>query len=149
VRWEDPSTGAKVIYLAFGFEGIGGPARTTALQFLQKALTWLALPTAVHGQRPAGAVPETFRLLPPYPNPFNASTLVTVELPVKARLRLVVVNAAGQVTRVVVDEVRAAGRYRERWDGCDALGRPVASGVYYLQAEADHLRDSCKVVVLR
>ncbi len=149
VRWHDDSTGAKVVFLAFGFEGIGGPARTTAVQFLQEILAWFATPASLQGENVSSSVPHSFRLLPPYPNPFNAATLVTVELPVRTRLRLTVVNCAGQVVRVLVDELRAAGRYRERWDGCDDQGRPVASGVYHLCAQADDVRDSAKVVVLR
>ncbi|MBC7187098.1 MAG: hypothetical protein H5U38_08700 [Calditrichaeota bacterium] len=149
VHWEDPRTGAKLVYLAFGFEGIGGPARTTAAQLLQKILAWFTLPSGVELDRPSAMLPGSFGLLPPYPNPFNSSVAVVVELPAKARLRLAVINAAGQVTRVLLDEPRAAGRYRERWDGCDAQGNPVASGVYYLRAEAGPLRDSTKVVLLR
>ncbi|MCR4439269.1 MAG: M1 family aminopeptidase [bacterium] len=149
VHGQDARTGAKLVYLAFGFEGIGGPSKTTATQLLQKILAWFALPSGVHPDRPSALLPESFRLLPPHPNPFNSSVVVLVELPAKARLRLTVVNAAGQVTRVLVDEQRAPGRYRERWDGCDAQGNPVASGVYYLQAEAGNMRDSSKVVLLR
>lgn len=149
VRWHDDSTGAKVVFLAFGFEGIGGPARATAVQFLQKILAWFTMPASLQGEDLPSTVPQSFRLLPPHPNPFNSSTVVTVELPVRGRLRLMVVNSAGQVVRVLVDELRAAGRYRERWDGCDEQGRPVASGVYHLCAQADKLQESAKVVVVR
>ncbi|MDZ7378896.1 MAG: M1 family aminopeptidase [candidate division KSB1 bacterium] len=149
VRWHDPATGAKLIYLAFGFEGIGGPSRSTATQFLQKMLAWFALPAAVEGQERFTGVPVKFRVLPPFPNPCNESTAFLVELPERARLRVMVVNAAGRLVRVLVDEVREAGRYRETWDGRDLLGTPVSSGVYIVRAEANSLRDSTKLLVLR
>ncbi len=149
VRWHDPITGAKLIYLAFGLEGIGGPSRTTPRQFLQKMISWCSLSTPVKDRGQCPTVPQGFGLLPPFPNPCNESTAIMVELPQKARVRVAVVNAAGRLTRTLMDEVRAPGRYRIVWDGRDLLGNHVASGVYLVHAEVGSLRDSRKLVLLR
>ena len=39
-------------------------------------------------------------------------------------------NLLGQQVRVLVNGSQAAGQYQVRWDGRDAFGRDVATGVY-------------------
>ena len=47
------------------------------------------------------------------------------------RATLRVYDSVGQLVKTLSDAPAAAGRYRARWDGRDAGGRPVASGVYF------------------
>ncbi len=65
-----------------------------------------------------------------HPNPFNPVTTINYSLPDESHVRLVIYSALGQEVRRLVDEVKSVGRYSVRWDGRDALGRPVSSGVY-------------------
>ena len=64
-------------------------------------------------------------------------------------MRLSLFNSLGQKVRVLVDEHRAAGRFEEIWDGTDANGQPVASGVYiYLLEAGDKFTQDRKMTLL-
>jgi len=69
------------------------------------------------------------------PNPFNPTVEIAYELARSGPLRLVVVDARGREVCVLADGIAAAGAQRWRWDGRDAAGRTVASGVYVLRLE--------------
>ena len=76
---------------------------------------------------------EEFRLGQNYPNPFNPSTTIDYRVPTAAKVTLVVYDIMGNKIRRLVDGFKAAGIYRAVWDGKDASGKQVASGVYFYQ----------------
>jgi len=71
-----------------------------------------------------------------YPNPFNPTVNIPLELAGDGHVKLVVYDMSGRQVAVVLDQVRSAGEYLERWNGRDTAGRQVASGAYYLRMEA-------------
>jgi hypothetical protein len=81
-------------------------------------------------ERPAAGMPSRFGLSQNYPNPFNPSTRVQFDLPKASRVTLTVVDATGRVIRSLVDASLAAGVHEAVWDGTNATGNPVATGVY-------------------
>lgn len=83
------------------------------------------LPNGVTGvsDRP---LPTVFALDQNYPNPFNPSTTIEFQLPKESRVTLEVYNLIGQRVATLVDEIRAAGYYVQRFDGAH-----LGSGVYF------------------
>lgn len=77
-----------------------------------------------------------FRISPGAPNPFRASTCVTVDLPDARLVDARIHDATGRVVRHLGDAVLAPGRHLLVWDGQDDGGRRVASGVYLLRVDA-------------
>ena len=51
-------------------------------------------------------------------------------------MRLVVYNILGQRVRVLVDAAKGPGVHSVQWDGRDASGRQVATGLYIYRIEA-------------
>jgi len=84
-----------------------------------------------------------------HPNPFNPRTVITYTIGNAGRIRLSIHDAAGRFVRVLADERRAAGTYREVWDGTDGSGRNVVSGVYFYRLDAQTFRDTKKMILLR
>ncbi|RMD95788.1 MAG: T9SS C-terminal target domain-containing protein, partial [Calditrichaeota bacterium] len=74
--------------------------------------------------------PESFALRPNYPNPFNAGTRISYDLAKKGEVSLSIFNLRGQLVRQFRFSAQGPGRYHISWDGRDAAGRPMASGVY-------------------
>jgi hypothetical protein len=74
--------------------------------------------------------PKAFALGNNYPNPFNPSTSIPVELPHTADIALRVYNILGEEVRTLFSGTLAAGRYTFEWDGKSNHGSAVASGVY-------------------
>jgi hypothetical protein len=72
-----------------------------------------------------------------WPSPFTGSVSVSFELPRPSRVRVTVHDAAGRSLRALADGDRSVGRHFATWDGADASGRPVASGVYFVRMESN------------
>jgi beta-glucanase (GH16 family) len=65
------------------------------------------------------------------PNPFNPRTAIEFEIVTSGFAELAVYDVAGRWIQSLVRGPRPAGHYRIDWDGEDAAGRAVPSGVYY------------------
>ncbi len=72
-----------------------------------------------------------------HPNPFNPSTRLSFSLPVAQRARVVVHAADGRLVAVLHDGPLASGSQAFAWDGRDARGRPLASGVYLARLDGE------------
>ena len=97
----------------------------------------------------ASALPSRYVLAQNYPNPFNPETTIRFELHAEGAMRLEVYNLSGQVVRTLVDEYRSAGRYSVVWDGTDAAGRGLASGVYLYRIVAGEFAQTRKLILMR
>jgi hypothetical protein len=83
------------------------------------------------------------------PNPFNPSTQILFEIPGSMHVSLVIYDVAGRMVRELVDERREAGSHTVRWNGADASGRPVSSGVYYARLSAGNVTQSRPLTLVR
>ncbi|MDP1675273.1 MAG: T9SS type A sorting domain-containing protein, partial [Bacteroidota bacterium] len=89
-------------------------------------------PTSVreHPTASSTLLPEQYSLEQNYPNPFNPTTNIVYNLANSGPVRLEVFNIIGQKVATVVDEVQNAGTWNVRWNGSDAAGKQVSSGIY-------------------
>jgi hypothetical protein len=76
----------------------------------------------------AQTFPATFMLEQNYPNPFNPKTVVSCQLSVPSRVRLVVYDMLGREVATLLDGQKEPGRYEVMFDGTG-----LASGVYLYQ----------------
>ena len=100
------------------------------------------------------ARPEKTLLLANYPNPFNPETWIPYELATDTDVRLTIYNTQGVVIRTLQFGHQSAGYYTGRdraayWDGRNALGEQVASGLYFYQLETDEMSLMRKMVILK
>lgn len=104
------------------------------------AIDFLLLPEQAgmaEGDAP-GALPALVALGPATPSPFAVSTEIAFALGAPARVWLRVFDAHGRVVRELVPGAEcAAGAHRVRWDGRDAEGSAVPSGVYWAGIRAE------------
>jgi flagellar hook assembly protein FlgD len=84
-----------------------------------------------------------------FPNPFNPETVIKFNLPQASPVTLRVYNILGQVVNTLVNEPLDAGSHSVRWDGKNAQGRDVASGVYFYRATAGGYESIQKMTLLR
>ena len=80
--------------------------------------------------------PLSFELFQNYPNPFNPETRITYHLAEEVYTRLVIYNPRGQIVRRLVDRTQNQGAYTVTWDGRDAFGNRLPSGVYIYRLRA-------------
>ena len=84
-----------------------------------------------------------------FPNPFNASTSISVTLPEAGEVDIEVYNILGQAVRRLFRGYRPAGVYQLAWDGRDDDGRAAASGVYLVSAQRGGVRYLARMTLLR
>ena len=94
-------------------------------------------------------LPTDFNLHQNYPNPFNPSTTLRFDLPVAAEVYLVVYDLQGQEVVRLVDGCRGAGYHQLVWDGRDARGRAVPTGLYIARLLTPEYTRSIKLVLLK
>jgi hypothetical protein len=98
-----------------------------------------------------GALPA--RLLPNAPNPFNPATELRFALDGPGQAALNVYDLQGRLVRAFTAARFEAGTHAVTWDGRDAAGRSVASGVYEVvlsaRVGAQMVRQSRSVVLVQ
>ena len=105
------------------------------------------LPTAIEAT--AAPTPASWSLLPNYPNPFNAGTILPFLAPDSAPAALHIYNLHGQKVRTLTTGQVAAGYGEAAWDGRDHSGHVVASGVYLYRLETEGVELTRKLLFLR
>jgi hypothetical protein len=92
----------------------------------------ITLANIISSVEPArNAQPQSYDLVGAYPNPFNPSTRIALQLPSSARVHLEVYTAQGSLVKVLLDDQMGSGRHEVVWDGTNRLGQTVASGEYF------------------
>jgi flagellar hook assembly protein FlgD len=83
------------------------------------------------------------------PNPFNPSTELSFELTHEGAVSLEIFDLSGRRVRTLLDGIFSAGVHRAPWDGSDATGAPVASGVYLVRVRSGDSVDQQRLVLLK
>ncbi len=145
----DSGTGAHLYMVPVLLGGLeDGPEPSTRLEYVTRILEDLGLTgtTGIDGQI-AG---RSNWLAQNAPNPFNPATTIRFSVAHEgAHVSLRVYDVAGKLVRELVNGTTPAGEHEARWDGRNASGVPVASGVYFSRMEADGWAASRKMVLLK
>ena len=98
--------------------------------------------------------PEKTRLLANYPNPFNPETWIPYQLAASSKVQITIYNSAGKEVRTLSLGHQSEGYYTDRsraayWDGRNAIGEQVASGVYFYTLITDRMSATRKMLILK
>jgi hypothetical protein len=99
----------------------------------------------------ASGRPSVFALLPNRPNPFNEGTLIAYILPDEGsqKVTLRIFNVLGQEVETLLEEYQGGGLHLMPWNARGTHGRPISSGIYFLELQAGNRRQVRKLVLLR
>lgn len=107
---------------------------------------WTCDPTAVVEPSAPVRSPLALRC---QPNPFNASTTIAFEVPTTSFVRVRIYDGLGKRIRDLMDAEFPAGSHSITWDGRDAAGNAVASGVYLYRVDAAGTAESRSMVLVK
>lgn len=93
---------------------------------------------------PAFLSPNTVKLYPPNPTPFNAVVLLEFDLPHPAAVVLKVLDPAGREISILFQGYKEAGRHAMTWNAAD-----LASGIYFVSLRADGKHLVRKAVLIK
>ena len=98
--------------------------------------------------------PKQTLLMQNYPNPFNPETWIPYRLSEAGPVSLSFYDSKGKLIRTFPLGYQAAGFYQNQgravyWDGRNAIGEPVASGVYFYQLVTPTFQQTRRLVILK
>jgi PKD repeat protein len=117
----------------------------------QLNITFTLLPGATGvPETPAPSPMQELTLESPVPNPFNPSTTIRFALAHDAsHVTLDLYDVQGRRVRVLWDGPLSRGRHERTWDGRNAAGAPVATGIYFVRLQAGAEEQVRQAVLIR
>ena len=102
----------------------------------------------------AALIPKETALLPNYPNPFNPETWIPYQLAKPADVTFTIYAVNGQVVRRLTLGHQLPGTYQSKsravyWDGRNAVGEPIASGIYFYTLSAGDFAATRKMLIIK
>ena len=84
-----------------------------------------------------------------FPNPFNPSTTIEFSLPQAQDVTISIYDSKGRFVVDLAAGQRPGGNHSVTWDGRDANGQAVASGVYFYRMTAGNQTVTRKLVMIK
>jgi hypothetical protein len=94
-------------------------------------------------------IPEEYALAQNYPNPFNPTTQIQFSIPEQANVTLTIYDITGREVTKLVNEALGTGMYTATWDGRNANGQLVSSGVYLYRIQAGSFVQTKRMVFIK
>ena len=115
-----------------------------AVRLLYKSLGWTPLSVkAISG------VATEFALSQNYPNPFNPTTNIRFSLPNEQHVKLQIFDITGALVKTLIDQAIRGGNMEVAWDGTNAAGTKVSSGMYLYRLQAGEFSTVKKMVLMK
>ncbi|MCZ7609688.1 MAG: T9SS type A sorting domain-containing protein [Ignavibacterium sp.] len=112
--------------------------------YLQGAIiNGIKMGTIVAVENEDNTVPNNFSIKP-YPNPFNSSTTLEINLPITGLTELSVYNTLGQKIATLIDEQKSTGNYNIQFNAAH-----LSSGVYFVLLKHNNLITKEKIILLK
>ncbi len=124
-----------LLFIRDDLAGGGGTGISARAQLLGEVF-------ASWGKSPGGPaigaedLPHRFEVAQNYPNPFNPSTTIKFALPSRGHVIVRVFNVRGELVATLQDGVMEGGPQSVVWNGRDATGSSVSSGIYLYKVAA-------------
>lgn len=97
----------------------------------------------------SGIIIDEYALFPNFPNPFNPQTTIRYALKERIHVKLDIYNINGQLVKRLIDEEQNMGYREARWNGTNAENQRVASGLYFIQFQAEDFIKTQKMVLIK
>ncbi len=98
--------------------------------------------------------PKHSQLLQNYPNPFNPETWIPYRLSEDSNVSITIYDATGSVVQTLSLGFQSVGFYQDRgraayWDGKNASGEKVASGLYFYQLTTEAFQQTRRLIIVK
>ncbi len=93
--------------------------------------------------------PVQYQLYPGHPNPFNPTTTLGFDLPAATSVTLMIYDLTGREVARLADGGYLPGYHQVVWDGRNASGRLLPSGIYIARLITPEYTKSIKMLLLK
>ena len=103
----------------------------------------------VAGGYEAPLVPKATALMQNYPNPFNPATTLTFDVSQAGIVAIQVFDVSGRLVATLFNGHKDVGRHHVAWNGKDARGSSMPSGIYFCRMTAPGFKATLKMILVR
>jgi|GEM_PF-6106582 len=128
------------------------PPYEVAISYRDDGIDIIVTDTTITGLEPTDerpVLPKHYVLEYNYPNPFNPETTIKFGLPENAQVRLTIYDLQGRQVWQYGNTMSAAGWHTIKWNGRDAHGALVSTGMYFYRLQAGDFVQVRKMTLLR
>jgi len=118
-------------------------------QYVSVKSNWVAAGGNVGVDSDESLIPKEFTLYDNYPNPFNPTTQIAVDLPEAATTEITVWNIMGQRVATLYSGDLNAGHHTLNFDGRDSNGKQLTSGMYLYRVAAGKYNATKKMTLMK
>jgi hypothetical protein len=94
-------------------------------------------------------VPNATALMQNFPNPFNPSTTLAFDVAQAGNVTIQVYDVSGRLVATLLNAHKEIGRHRVDWNGKNASGSLVPSGIYFYRMRAAGFEVTKKMILVR
>ena len=94
-------------------------------------------------------IPVETKLFSAFPNPFNPSTNLRYSMKEAGDVRIEVYNVKGQILETFNNSHNQPGYYQISWDGRDANGSLVGTGLYFYRMTSGKYTSTKKMILAK
>ncbi len=94
-------------------------------------------------------IPTSIPTMYNYPNPFNPSTTISLNIIEEGNYTLKIYNSKGQLIKTLIDNYLGKGVKSVSWDGIDSKDKKVSSGIYLYKLENRKMSIFKKMLLLK
>ncbi|MCD4819647.1 MAG: carboxypeptidase regulatory-like domain-containing protein [Candidatus Cloacimonetes bacterium] len=96
-----------------------------------------------------GIIPTNNIALKNYPNPFNPVTTISFNTFEASKVELSVFNIKGKKVVTLINDELESGSHSYNWNGTDANGKTVASGIYFYKMKSGRYSTTKKMILMK
>tara|TARA_B100001250_G_scaffold414630_1_gene454992 strand:- start:17658 stop:19466 length:1809 start_codon:yes stop_codon:yes gene_type:complete len=90
-----------------------------------------------------------FSLSQNHPNPFNALTNISYNLPEDSHVKITIYDLMGNIVKEIIDQSETSGFKSVQWNGMNDKGKLVSSGTYIFGIESNKFIKQKKMIFLK
>nr|AGO87755.1 hypothetical protein [uncultured bacterium L413009-K18] len=94
-------------------------------------------------------LPGEFFVSQNFPNPFNPTTHVNIQLPEQNNLIVSIYDVSSRLINILANDKLDAGFYSIEWNGKDKFGQAVPTGVYFMKVVSGDFTATKKMVFIK
>ena len=97
----------------------------------------------------SNTIPNSYKLYPAYPNPFNPETTIRYDLPEQSFVDITIYDMLGRKVRTIVNEQQNPVYKSILWNAKDDYGTAVSAGLYIYQVQAGNFIQTKKMILVK
>jgi len=95
------------------------------------------------------AIPQQIILYNNFPNPWNATTTISYDIPTQSTVSVTIYDIQGRFVKTLINYTADPGRYSVTWGGTNDLSQLVSGGVYLYRIQAGDYLQTKKMLLLK